>query len=210
VSSVNGYRKHIPCLQYLVVLLKVGCHFSFCIPQHLCIVFASVVPSHFYVYNMKDFTLQPEDAPQNTSSSETVEAQEFYPLDLPLELRLKDSEEQLEYLLLASLILLYRSSSGSEETTFTWGYYRDSTPVTQVFSKLIDVINDADVAVSEVLAVVRNLRQRRSDNVKRSDVSWEAQHMFFAASHPTGRAAPFVSIVLQLSIFVLNQYSRTS
>lgn len=177
------------------------------VTHRIFVLYLLLLDSHFYVFNMKDFTLQSEDVPQNTSSSNAVEAQEFYPLDLPLELRLKDSEEQLEYLLLASLILLYRSSSGSEETTFTWGYYEDSTPVTQVFSKLIDVISDADVAVSEVLASVRNLRQ--TNNVERSNISWEARHLFFAAIHPTGRAAPFVSIVLELSISILISHSRT-
>jgi len=146
-----------------------------------------------HVVSMKDFTIKSEDVPPDNARSTVEGAQPFFPLELPLDFRLRESQEQLEYLVLASLILLYRSSNGSGDATFTWGYYEDSSPVTQVSASLADIVVSADNRVSEVLSNLKALSSRTQNSSGESTKPWADRHMFFAASHSTGQAAPFVS-----------------
>lgn len=143
---------------------------------------------------MKDFTLGTQSV-ATSSASLSADDQDFHPLDLPLELRLKESEEQLEYLLLASILLLYRSSGGSDRAKFTWGFYENSTPSTQVAAGLTDVIPDDKQNTIDILHAIRALRQKQQNtNILTGQYAlrWEEQHMFFAATHPTGQPAPHV------------------
>lgn len=143
---------------------------------------------------MEGYTVSSGDGSQAQASSNATEETDFQPLDLPMELRLKESREQLQYLLLASLVLLYRSSNGSESATFTWGHYEDSTPVTQVSARLKEVISGPEVIVSDMSQTIRSLSERKNDNREETKKASEEKHMFFAASHATGQAAPNVSI----------------
>lgn len=145
---------------------------------------------------MEGYTLNTDIASQQVSNVTAIEA-EFQPLELPLDLRLKNSQEQLEYLLLASLILLYRSSNGSESATFTWGYYEGTSPVTQVSADIKEVIHEQETIVSDILPIIRTLSKTGKGVQHEPRKQWEDQHMFFAASHATGQAAPHVSLKTQ-------------
>ena len=152
---------------------------------------------------MKHFALTTESLLSSDIAENIYETQDFHPLDLPLALRLKESEEQLECLFLASVLLLYRSSGGHDRATFSWGYYEASSPVTQVSATLTDVIPSVDQNISQTVQIIRSLRQKSQfgpSSISQHGVRWEEQHMFFAASHPTGQPAPNVSKAMPLNI----------
>jgi len=145
---------------------------------------------------MKHFPYSAESVLSNAIPENIYETPDFHPLELPLGLRLRDSEEQLEYLLLASALLLYRSSGGSDRAKFFWGFYEASSPVTQVAVLLTDVIPTVDQTISQTLQTIRELRRKSQAThspLSQNGVRWEEQHMFFAAHHPTGQPAPNVS-----------------
>lgn len=145
---------------------------------------------------MKHFAITTEDVLSSSIAESIYESQDFHPLDLPLALRLKESEEQLECLFLASILLLYRSSGGSDRARFSWGYYEANSPVTQVSAILTNVIPGNEQSISQTIQNIRLLRQKSQSAdspVCQNGVRWEDQHMFFTATHPTGLPAPNVS-----------------
>ena len=112
----------------------------------------------------------------------------FFHFKLPL-LRLKETDEQVDFLLLAWALLLHRGSieSGDGEVAFNYGPYLlvngDSLPSLGTIALLGEVISGEDDHISKILEAIRAIRQKRyskNGNPRGPD----GQNMYFATANP--------------------------
>ncbi|KAG9237427.1 peptide synthetase [Amylocarpus encephaloides] len=109
----------------------------------------------------------------------------FLSFDVPA-LSLKSGGDQLDFLLLAWVLFLYRSNGNRNESPFTWGYHENadgnSNTVTQLAAVLSDILSGGTDQIFKNLEAIRSLRQiPRSQS---SECQSEKQLMFFAGNDP--------------------------